>query len=242
MKKFNTLLIIFICTFAAANAQSVTMNAYCRADTIPAFKDSSDFSLIIYTPVNCDLLLTATRPDTNDSTVLFAAPAAFTAKNYRDIVGRFVGNDTVIENPTEKETGLCTLCGKDVYIGDIKDSSMFYYNALQSENTCYFQQMLLINGGIKIECTIFGKQKPTFRRALALKKGKAYVVESLNRMNIGDFTDMMIQFGFSDAIYMDMGTWSEGFFISQEVEKHIIGPLKQNTKFQTNWLLFVKEK
>ncbi|MBR1774971.1 MAG: hypothetical protein IJ759_05540 [Bacteroidales bacterium] len=242
MGKIKILLVILLLCAVSVNAQNTPKLSYCKADTIPIKKDTSDFSLIVYTPVNCCFDLTATRPDTNNSDILFAVPAAFTAKNYKEIVGRFVGNDTIIENPTEKETGLCTINGKNIYIGSIDDSSMYYYNALQSENTCYFQQMLLINNGKKVECTIFGKQKPTFRRALAQKNGKACVVESLNRMNIGDFTDMMIECGYTEAIYMDMGTWSEGFFISQSGEKTVIGPLKQNTRYQTNWLLFVAEK
>ena len=115
---------------------------------------------------------------------------------------------------------------------------MFYYNAVQSGDIFYFQQMLLINDGKRVECTIFGKQKPTFRRALAIKDGKPYVVESLNRMNISEFTDVMLQQGYTDAIYMDMGTWSEGFFVSENKEKTTIGNLRQNTRYQTNWLLF----
>ncbi len=237
MKKFIIyLLLLSFATFV----HSQQLSSYCQTDTITIVKDSMDYSLITYKPINCNVILTAIRPDTAATDIFFAASAAFTAKNYKEIVGRFVGIDTVIANTTENETGLCSLTGNQAYIGPINDSLMYYYHAVQDENECYFQQMLLIYNEQKVECKIFGKQKPTFRRALVIKDNELLVIESLNRMNIDDFTDMMIEIGCTDAIYMDMGTWSEGFFVDEKGDKTVIGALRQNTKHQTNWLEFKK--
>ncbi|MBP3253071.1 MAG: hypothetical protein J6M30_01005 [Bacteroidales bacterium] len=241
MKKGKIFLILMLSVCVSALAQTGVLTSYCRTDTVKIIKDTADWSLIVYRPVNCSLVLSAKRADSSDCNVVFAAPAAFTAKNYTDIVGGFVGIDTVIKNPTEQETGLCTLDGSDVYIGGIEDTSVYFPLALNSGTMCYFQQMLLIHSSEKVPCTIFGKQKPTFRRALAAKYGKVCVIESLGRMDIDSFTEAMLILGITDAIYMDMGTWSEGFFVDINNQKTIIGQLKQNTRFQTNWLWFVKD-
>ena len=240
------LVLISIANFLPA--QSVWKASYCKCDTINILADTIERdsllganSLIIYTPINCSLQLVARRPDTNNTNIVFVVPAAFTAKNYKEIVGKFVGKDTIVTNPTENETGICAINDKNVYIGEIKDSSVYYYNSIQNENSYYFQQMLLVQNHKKVECTIFGKQKPTFRRALAIKNSQVSVVESLYRMNIEDFTNVLISQGYKDAIYLDMGTWSEGYFISRSNEKTSIGQLKHNTRHQTNWLLFVKD-
>lgn len=66
-------------------------------------------------------------------------------------------------------------------------------------------------------------------------------MESLNRVNVDDFSSALIANNVSQAIYMDMGTWSEGFYIDENGKKNIIGRLKQNTKYQSNWLLFLKK-
>ncbi len=237
MKKLILFLTLLSFITLSSFAQETKKKSFCRCDTISIMQDTLDVSLIVYTPINSTLELSATRPDSNSNT-LFCVPAAFTAKNYKEIVGKFVGKDTIINNPTEKENGICWFQNNKVYIGEIEDSLAYYTNALSNPNTYYFQQMLLIHNSTKIECTIFGKQKPTFRRALAIKNNRPYVVESLNRMNIGDFTDVMIQQGYTEAIYLDMGTWSEGFFIDKDNTRHSIGNLRYNTKHQTNWLLF----
>ncbi len=238
MRRLIFFLTLSFFTVISSFGQSSINKSFCRCDTITILQDTIDVSLIIYTPINCSIELSATRPD-SISNNLFCVPAAFTAKNYKEIVGKFVGKDTIIHNPTEQENGICWIQKNNVYIGEIEDSSAYYTNAVSNPNTYYFQQMLLIHNSTKIECTIFGKQKPTFRRAFAIKNNRPYVVESLNRMNIGDFTDVMLQQGYTEAIYLDMGTWSEGFFVDKDNIRHTIGNLKHNTKHQTNWLLFV---
>ena len=116
MKKLIIILISIFTITINLYSQKFTSISYCKCDTIHLIKDTSNLSLIIYTPVHCKLGLTALRPDSNQTNILFTAPAAFTTKNYKEVVGRFVGIDTIIENPTENETGLCSINNKDVYI------------------------------------------------------------------------------------------------------------------------------
>ena len=47
--------------------------------------------------------------------------------------------------------------------------------------------------------------------------------------------------GIKDAIYLDMGTWSDGFVRLKDKTIFSIGHLKYNTKYQTNWLRYIYE-
>lgn len=210
-------------------------------DTIKVFHDTNDVSLIVYKPLSSHWGLSITRPDSNDKTIIFCCPAAFTAQNYKDIVGNIVAQGQALNNPTEKENGYCVILNDRMFIKSLEDSCEFYQQKTIKEKGSYFQQMLLILNSKQIPCTIFGKQKPTFRRALAQKDNSWVIVESLNRMDVNDFSSVMIEQGFTDAIYLDMGTWSEGYYINNANEKVSIGRLKHNTKSQTNWLVVYKE-
>lgn len=238
MKRIITSVLLCL-LFWTVNAQTDKIQSYCTCDTVSIIKDTSDFSLVIYRPVCASLALVAHRPDSTDKRIVLSVPSAFTAKNYTDVVGKFVAQDTVINNPTEQETGYCVITEDKMLIKPLEDSSEYYSEYAVDNKGNYFQQMLLLYHGNKTACTVFGKQKPTFRRALCLKDGLPCVAESLNRMNIDDFTDVLAETGFTDAIYLDMGTWSEGFYKDIKANNMIIGKLRQNTSSQTNWLIFL---
>jgi hypothetical protein len=210
--------------------------SYVTMDTVKVMEDTMDFSLLFYTPHNADISFTMTRPDSSDKSISLSVAGAFTAQNLRDVVGNYIEKSIVKENKRDKETGFCAIIGEKVVIKEINDSMDYYYNLAQKANGCYFQQMLLLNDGKTIPCTIFRYQKPTHRRALAIYNGKAMVVESVNRMNVEDFTLAMKKAGIKNAIYLDMGSWSEGFIRNKENEKIAIGHLKQNTRYQSNWI------
>lgn len=217
------------------------MNPFVSEDTIRVLHDTNDVSLIVYKPFYLSWHLAKERPDINDTDIFFCAPAAFTAKNYKDIVGNFVCDGDTVINSTEQENGFCYISGNKVVIKSLNDSSEYYFNKAIANKASYFQQVLLILDSTRLDCNIFGKQKPTFRRAIAIKNGVPMVVESLNRMNVNDFSDVMIEKGFQYAIYMDMGTWSEGYYRTKDKSKVTIGRLKQNTNSQSNWLVFRKQ-
>lgn len=62
------------------------------------------------------------------------------------------------------------------------------------------------------------------------------VVETKNRMNVEDFAWAMQKIGIKYAIYLDMGSWSDGFLRNKDNEVISIGHLKQNTRYQSNWI------
>lgn len=237
---FFTFLLLVYSNLQAQVKQYTSEKSYCLCDTIEYIVDTNDYSLIVFYPINSSLALTDKRPDTNNADIIFSVPAAFTARNYKDVVGKFATLDTIIYNQTEQETGFC-LINDSIVIAPLDTSDYSVFTNIQIGKDSYFQQMLLVNNDTLVPCTIFGKQKPTFRRALCIKNNRICVIESLNRMNVDDFSSALIANNVSQAIYMDMGTWSEGFYIDENGKKNIIGRLKQNTKYQSNWLLFLKK-
>lgn len=240
--KINKTLLVFLSFFIIPTSYLFSQSynySYVTMDTIKVTQDTMDCSLLLYTPHNADICFTSVRPDSSDNKISLVVAGAFTAQNLRDVVGNYVEKGVAKENKRDKETGFCTIIGDKVIIKEIDDSIDYYYSLAQKENGYYFQQMLLLKNGETIPCRIFRGQKPTHRRALAIYKGKAMVIETVNRMNVEDFALSMQKIGVKDAIYLDMGSWSEGFVRNRDNEKISIGHLKQNTRFQSNWIEYV---
>lgn len=242
MKRFLFFLFLPIACFVAicpALAQTEPY-AYVSLDTVHIDHESpEDWSLVFYKPHFCKVNLTFERPDSlNDKTALSVA-CIFTAGNFKDVVGDYVLNGQYKHNRRDRETGLCYM-DKDTIIVDTLtlEKSLYYRDMAVRNNASYFQQMLLLKGGDTLECTIFRRQKPTFRRCLALYRGRGVVVESVNRLSFEDFANALKQAGIKEAIYLDMGTWSDGFVRLEDKTIYSIGHLKYNTKHQTNWLQY----
>lgn len=234
-KKILTVAVIcLVCSYNLFSQNNY--NSFVTQDTINVRNDTNDWSLIFYTPHNSHLCFTTTRPDTNNDKIIFSVAGAFTGQNLRDVVGNYIEQGVVKENKTDKETGFCVMYDNKVVIKPLNDSMNYYFNKAQQKKGYYFQQMMLLNDGKTVPCTIFRCQKPTFRRALAIYNGKAMVVETKNRMNVEDFAWAMQKIGIKYAIYLDMGSWSDGFLRNKDNEVISIGHLKQNTRYQSNWI------
>lgn len=228
---------LFFCT--SLNLIGQTVVPYVSLDTIVQSQDTLDWSLVLYTPHNCQAHFTLTKPDSTNNTRALSVAGAFTAAGLKDVVGDFVVDGVLKENARDKETGFCLMYGDTIIIDSLVDSGLMAKNKAIREHGCYFQQMLLLKGGDTVECTIFRKQKPTFRRCLAIIHNRGVVIESVSRMTFEDFANAVKRIGVKDAIYLDMGTWSEGFIRHQDRSIETIGHLRQNTKYQTNWIEYV---
>jgi hypothetical protein len=61
-------------------------------------------------------------------------------------------------------------------------------------------------------------------------------------MTIDDFIQSLIFLGYEQAIYLDMGSWSEGWYRNDENEIIRIGNNWKSSHLQTNWLVIRKNK
>lgn len=236
MKRF-IILYLFLLSIFFTFAQSKTY-AYVTLDTVFLKQDTLDLSLVFYMPHNCRVSFTNQRPDSNSEYIALSVAAAFTASNLKDVVGDYICKGQLHPNKSDVETGFCLIL-KDTIIIDSLSSSTVYKAMAQKQSGAYFQQMLILKGGDTVECTIFRKQKPTFRRCLAIYNGRGVVIESVDRLTFENFANALKEVGIKDAIYLDMGTWSEGFIRLKDKSLFSIGHLRYNTKRQTNWLRYI---
>ena len=216
--------------------------AYVSLDTVYIMHDTLDWSLVFYIPHNCRVSFVDKRPDSNDTKTALSVACAFTAQNLTSVVGDYVCSGNLVENTADKETGYCYISPSELIIKSLSDSSDFYKKLAQEHKASYFQQMLLLKDGDTVECTVFRKQKPTFRRCLAIYNNRGVVIESVDRLTFEDFANAVKSVGIKDAIYLDMGTWSDGFVRLKNGDLFSIGHLKYNTKHQTNWLTYIYQE
>lgn len=238
---FNMKRFIILCLFSFSIlftlAQSKTY-AYVSLDTVFLKQDSLNLSLVFYMPHNCRVSFTNQRPDSNSNEIALSVACAFTSSNLKDVVGDYVCRGQLYSNKSDVETGFCLIL-KDTIIIDSLANSSIYKSMAQKQAGAYFQQMLLLKSGDTVECSIFRKQKPTFRRCLAIYNGRGVIIESVDRLTFENFANALKEIGIRDAIYLDMGTWSEGFVRLKDKSIFSIGHLKHNTKRQTNWLRYI---
>ena len=64
------------------------------------------------------------------------------------------------------------------------------------------------------------------------------MVESKARMTLSDFQDSLIKNNVTNAIYLDMGTYSEGWYRGSNGITNTIGENMDATSKQSNWLIF----
>ena len=90
-----------------------------------------------------------------------------------------------------------------------------------------------------IKCNLF-KNKLNLRRAIIEINNHFYIVQSIGRISILDFQNLLISISAKNAIYLDMGTYSEGWYENDVGKITIIGETMINTNKQSNWIVFEK--
>jgi hypothetical protein len=190
--------------------------------------------------VRCKAGFTDIKPDKNNRNIKFCVAAAFTSKELTFVVGDYVVQGRFVGQSPDAETGFCVILNGHPHIRKLSNNTdKVMIRAVESKGD-FFKQMILVSDFKPVECTIFDKYRPTYRRALVEKDGEFFVAESDDRLSIGEFQTMLMKIKAKNAIYLDMGTWSEGFYRNQDNELISIGKQIQSTKYQTNWLYFEK--
>ncbi|MBR5254956.1 MAG: phosphodiester glycosidase family protein [Bacteroidales bacterium] len=208
-------------------------------DTFYYQLDTSNYTFAVYKPENATYHFQRTKPDSNNNNLLMSVVAAFTSKAPEHIVGTSVSNGKKKIYPTDAETAYCLIIGEDVKIESLNQNRNISIEKAVKQKGDYFQQMHLVENGQPKSCEIF-KNRSTFRRALAQKEGQTHIVETLDRMTIDDFVEVLINLGYEQAIYLDMGSWSEGWYRDSEDKIVKIGNNWRSSHLQTNWLVIHK--
>lgn len=176
------------------------------------------------------------RPDFSDS-IYFCVPAAFTTPG-TTIDGLFYIDGKKINAIRHPSLNGAVMFGGGAFNfieADKINSALL--SEIEKKGFSFFQQQLLIKDSVVVQDTLFKKDKNK-RRAL-IQIGDDYAVaESETAVIIKEFQLALLSKGVVNAIYLDMGTWSEGWYRSKDKEKIVIAESKVNTHKQTNWLTF----
>lgn len=237
IKKTILFISVLIFSFAYLRAQESRL----EIDTLYHQIDTMQYRFARYVPQNAHYHFQRVKPDSNNTNLLMSVVAAFTSKAPEHVVGTSVSNGKKRIYPTDAETAYCLIVGEEVKIEALSENHKSAIETAVKQKGDYFQQMLLIENAEAKSCEIF-KNRATFRRALAQKEGETHLVESLDRMTIGDFIQSLIFLGYEQAIYLDMGSWSEGWYRNSENQIVRIGNNWKSSHLQTNWLVIRKNK
>ena len=200
-----------------------------------------DQDITVYRPRHMLLAFTNKRPQRENDKIYLCVAAAFTGKDYIKVCGTHVVDGTLTEGYAAHMNGFAFIDAKQVIIRPSSDSIDAYLQRAVDEGASFFQQILLVSDGKIVEDHPLPAHAYTelrYRRALALKRHKPMIIESNDEITISKFAQMLVHYGVSDALYLDMGNWSEGWMRNKSGETLTLGTPNSETEHQTNWLIF----
>lgn len=172
--------------------------------------------LLILYPENATPRLIIGNELLNNPNIILATQAADVRGDNGHIVGTFVLNGELISKG-EAKAGYCSIINGKLSIG-IADASPMLEQTL-TEGGYFFRQYPLVVGGQIVENKSKGK---SIRKALAEIGGKICVVMSTEKLTFHDFSQLLIDAGTRNAIYL-VGSSSYGFYINDIGEKILTG-------------------
>lgn len=188
-----------------------------------------------YLPVDQQVYWVRSRPICHAGQSLIV-PAAFTHPDM-SIAGASIEWGKVV-NPTISSdlSGFCLIREKKPWVLNQTQMKVGGLRKWKQFGTSLFQQDLLVQDGHRVP--IAHAAALNWWRALVIFPDRFEVVENDVKMRRDDFQAALLKIGAQQAIYLDMGTWSEGAYFSPQNRVVKIGKLRQNTHRQTNWLVF----
>ena len=193
-----------------------------------------------FKPVGLTIKLNNVRPDFNKRTFL-CVPAAFTSPQ-QAVDGYFMKEGRVINKTINDINGFIMFNEQECVIDSIKNLTANRLKIAKEGNYNIFQQFLLVKKSKLIKCEKFKNRKNTRRAIVKYPNGDIFIVESHRPMTILEFQEALVEIGVEDALYLDMGTYSEGWYKSYDHEKIKIGEFFSSTNKQTNWLTFERKE
>jgi exopolysaccharide biosynthesis protein len=201
--------------------------------------DGKTSNILLFEPFRLNIVLRSNRPKFEQDN-FFCIPAAFTTKTNK-VDGLFIENGKKINSIINKGlNGFCLLTKDTLEINSLENLDQKILTLAKKDGSSLFQQFLLIKQSKIIDCNAFRERK-NLRRALIQFNNLVCVGQSQRPVTIREFQELLIKIGAVNAIYLDMGTWSEGWYKNENYKKIIIGENMINTDEQTNWLIYKKE-
>lgn len=190
--------------------------------------------LLILSPKNAIPRLIIGTELLNDSNIILATQAADVRGDNGQIAGTFVLNGELISKG-EAKAGFCSIINGELSIG-IADATPMLEQTL-TEGGYFFRQYPLVVGGQIVENKPKGK---AIRKALAEIGGKICVVMSKEKLTFHDFSQLLIDAGARNAIYL-VGSSSYGFYIDDKGEKILTGKAPWEEVENVSYIIWEQE-
>lgn len=197
---------------------------------------TNNSDLLVFHPFGLNIQLQHVSPSISISNFL-CIPAAFTSIQ-NQVDGLFIEKGVVVNEIINNElTGACIISKDSIQIISFQDINEDLIAQLKSTKKSVFQQMLLVENKEIVQCNLFNGRR-NLRRALVRFKGLHRIVQSERQVTIKEFQESLVEIGVVNAVYLDMGTWSEGWYKNNNCEIIRIGETMINTDRQTSWLIY----
>ncbi len=182
------------------------------------------------------------RPSIKNKRVVLCIPAAFTMQD-GTIDGLCIINGVKLNGPVNKELGGAMIIerGNARLLSTNKGAILNknFLNIVKAKKASMFQQFLIVQNGTPAS---FRDQSKFQRRAVCQSKHGAFLmVESESPVTFMTFNSDLASIGMVNAIYLDMGSWDEGWYRDATSGTVVtIGLNRSRTESQSNWLLLKK--
>lgn len=196
----------------------------------------SEVPIRIFHPIGGTPSLSAGMPDFEDSSIIFITQAADIRADNMQILGDFVLGGVRMSEGKSK-LGWCAIIGGKVYIG--YDKEPWALQAAVTSGGYFFRQYGLIAGGRYVKESSRWKYS-SLRRALCLKDGQCFIVETLEAETFPRFSHVLEDMGVEAAIYL-VGGDSYGYARDMEGFKTEFGIYEPSVIFDnTSYLVWRK--
>ena len=213
----------------------------CKEEPETVLRKDTMGLIVLYPQYTSIDLVCGDIPSKDDSSVILFAEASYTGQCLDTFQHFNVAGDHVSAGKRYKGYPCKRNTGAFVYYNDSwKFCHNVYSNELDSaalHGGAGFGQELMIYKGKLVPIARKDGNQNQFR-ALCNHNGKLCIVESDGFVRFGDFKKSLLDFGISDAIYLDMGPgWNHAWYRNKG---EIIELHPKEHDFCTNWITFYK--
>ena len=160
-----------------------------------------------------------TVPDYTDSTVyLITRSSDYKLVNDRkEIIGDFIVDGEIL-GKSNWRAGFMAIVAGNAQIG--VDRNLKIFNHVLENDGSMFRQLALVSAGTRCDKQFILKGKVARCAYARNRSGELYFIETVNPETLYGFADALIEYGFTDAIYITGGSQPNLFYRTEDGTAH----------------------
>lgn len=206
-------------------------------------KTLGDHEYVVFTLKKGSARLFVSRPNVEDANIFLSVAGTYTNPN-GDPEGFVVVDGKILQSRERQGWNGAAFFRADgtVNIFETNNGKLLtrdYLKTVERDGASLVQGHLLVHNGAAQSLL---PQTPYQRRALVLFSDHSVgVVESVDLLDLASFAADMVELGVTEAMNLDMGQWSEGWYRDPSTSRRTsIGYLFGATDKQSNWIVFTE--